>query len=75
MLLTGQESKVIKLVVQNRTNQQIADDLGIARETVKTYKNRIYRKLQHKGIHTQREMVAYFKENGVGSTKDGEKQL
>lgn len=43
--LTGRELEVLRLLARGYTNKQIADDLGVAEETVKTHLMRIFRRL------------------------------
>jgi DNA-binding NarL/FixJ family response regulator len=54
-LLTGRESDVLALLQQNRTNAQIAAELHIGLETVRTHARNIYRKL---GVASRRELIA-----------------
>ena len=43
--LTGRELDVLRLKAQNRSNQEIADELVLALSTVKWYVRQIYGKL------------------------------
>jgi DNA-binding CsgD family transcriptional regulator len=43
--LTGRELQVARLVVDRRTNQQIADELFLSLKTVETHMRNIFRKL------------------------------
>lgn len=43
--LTGRELEVLRLLARGYTNKQIADDLGVAEETVKTHLMRVFRRL------------------------------
>jgi len=53
--LTRRESEVLPLLAQNRSNAQIAVDLQIGFETVRTHARNIYRKL---GVSSRRELAA-----------------
>ena len=53
-LLTQREAEVLPLLQQGRTNPQIALDLHVGVETVRTHARNIYRKL---GISSRRELV------------------
>jgi DNA-binding NarL/FixJ family response regulator len=53
--LTRRESEVLPLLAQNRSNAQIAIDLQIGLETVRTHARNIYRKL---GVSSRRELGA-----------------
>jgi DNA-binding NarL/FixJ family response regulator len=54
-LLTGRESDVLAQLQQRRSNAQIAADLHIGIETVRTHARHIYRKL---GVGSRRELLA-----------------
>lgn len=43
--LTAQESKILELIKENKTNKEIAAELFISHSTVKTHVNNLYRKL------------------------------
>jgi DNA-binding NarL/FixJ family response regulator len=43
--LTGRELEVLRLLARGYTNKQIADELAIAEETIKTHLMRIFRRL------------------------------
>lgn len=47
-LLSRRETEVLELLCQQKTNQQIADELCIELSTLKTHINRIYKKLEVK---------------------------
>lgn len=47
-ILTHAEKKVLQCIVNARTNQEIADELGITLSTVKAHTGSIYRKLEVK---------------------------
>ena len=48
--LSDRESEVLALIATGATNAQIADDLYLSVETVKTYVKRLYAKL---GVHNR----------------------
>jgi NarL family two-component system response regulator LiaR len=53
-LLTAREGDVLELLQKGRTNAQIAQELTIGMETVRTHARNIYRKL---GISSRRELA------------------
>jgi DNA-binding NarL/FixJ family response regulator len=53
-LLTGQESRVLRLIFLGRTNRQIAKVLGISEKTAKNYVQSVFRKLR---VHSRTEAV------------------
>jgi NarL family two-component system response regulator LiaR len=53
-LLTPREADVLQLLQQNRTNAQVAHELSIGIETVRTHARNIYRKL---GVSSRRELA------------------
>jgi NarL family two-component system response regulator LiaR len=54
-LLTPREAEVLELLQSGRSNGEIAQDLHVGVETVRTHARRIYRKL---GVRTRRELRA-----------------
>lgn len=64
--LTARERDIIELIVQGRSNQEIADELVIAHKTVKNHISRIYDKL---GAGSRTEAVATWL--GVPDVRDG----
>jgi DNA-binding NarL/FixJ family response regulator len=46
ILLTPQQSKVLRSMVSGRTNREIAHDLGISERTVEAHARQIYKKLR-----------------------------
>jgi NarL family two-component system response regulator LiaR len=54
-LLTPREAEVLELLQGARSNAEIAHDLQIGVETVRTHVRRVYRKL---GVSTRRELRA-----------------
>jgi DNA-binding NarL/FixJ family response regulator len=54
-LLTPREADVLPLLQLNRSNAQIAVELGVGVETIRTHARNIYRKL---GIASRRELTA-----------------
>ncbi|MFN8354314.1 MAG: response regulator transcription factor [Spirosomataceae bacterium] len=59
-LLSEQEKKLIPLIVNGLTEQQIADALHISKHTVHTHKKNILRKLE---LHTNADIVKFAYEN------------
>ena len=55
-VLTPQERRITRLVVQGRTNAEIAEELSLARRTVEFHLSGVYRKL---GISGRRELVEW----------------
>lgn len=60
--LAPRECEVLALVAAGRTNRQVAADLGISGETVKTLLERAYTKL---GVHRRAEAVLEARRRGV----------
>jgi DNA-binding NarL/FixJ family response regulator len=54
-LLTAREADVLELLQEGLTNDQIANALGIGKETVRTHARSIYRKF---GVSSRRELVS-----------------
>jgi DNA-binding NarL/FixJ family response regulator len=61
-VLTARESEILKLVAEGRTNQQIADILGLGRKTVDTHRTNIMRKLD---LHDVTALVKYALKRGL----------
>jgi len=55
-ILTAREAEVLQLLQEGMTNAQIADQLTIGLETVRTHARNIYRKL---GISTRRDLAKF----------------
>jgi DNA-binding NarL/FixJ family response regulator len=64
-LLTRRESEVLPLLAQSRSNAEIALELQIGVETVRTHARNIYRKL---GVSSRREL-------GAAPSPDPEREL
>ena len=62
-LLTPREADVLELLQAGRTNAQIAAELHVGVETVRTHARNIYRKL---GVKTRRELASLSAGNGAG---------
>jgi DNA-binding NarL/FixJ family response regulator len=60
--LSPRERDVLRLVAQGRTNVEIADDLGVGAETVKTLVARVFAKL---GVKRRAEAVAAAHDRGM----------
>jgi DNA-binding NarL/FixJ family response regulator len=54
MQLPPQHVKIVACVLQDLSDQQIADELGLARPTIRTYLGRIYRKAN---VRTKTQLV------------------
>ena len=54
-MLTPREAEVMELLQSGRSNAEIAQELGVGIETVRSHARRIYRKL---GVKTRRELLA-----------------
>jgi DNA-binding NarL/FixJ family response regulator len=70
-LLTPREAEVLELLVDGRTNGQIAHQLSISIETVRTHARNIYRKL---GIGSRREL-ARLNRGGPIVESDGQEDM
>ena len=55
-ILTSREAEVLQLLQEGMTNAQIAHELSIGLETVRTHARNIYRKL---GIRTRRDLARF----------------
>lgn len=62
-LLSPREEDVVRCVVSGKRNAEIARELEITEETVKTHLNRIFRKL---GVRDRVELVLYATRGGGG---------
>ena len=58
--LTCQEKKILVLVADGLTNQEIASRLFIAESTVKTHRQNIARKARIKGTSAIRKFIRYI---------------
>lgn len=56
-LLTSKENQVMKLILDHKTNKEIASELFISDSTVKTHINNIYRKLN---LNTRKDLFHHF---------------
>ncbi len=61
-LLTEQEMKILRLLAQGRTSQQIADELCLGYNTVLWYRKRLHAKLD---VHTTGALVAEAQRRGL----------
>jgi DNA-binding NarL/FixJ family response regulator len=50
LALSGRERDVLRLLAEGMVHKQVADQLGISLDTVRTYVRRIYEKLQVKTV-------------------------
>jgi DNA-binding NarL/FixJ family response regulator len=60
--LSDREMEVVKQIAQGKTYKEIAEELGLTFETVKTYAARIRRKLQ---VTSKIKIALWAIENGV----------
>jgi|TARA_R110000824_G_scaffold31783_1_gene103084 DNA-binding CsgD family transcriptional regulator len=60
--LTPREIEVVKLIVEGMRYKEIAVELGLSYETVKTYVGRIRKKL---GVSSKTEVAMWAIRNGV----------
>jgi DNA-binding NarL/FixJ family response regulator len=60
--LTAREAEVIELLQDGRTNAEIATELSIGVETVRTHARNIYRKL---GVPSRRELARMAQQEPV----------
>ncbi len=62
--LTKREREVLERLAQGLDNTTIAQDLGIAKQTVRNYITQIYEKI---GVHSRAEAVVWARERGLAS--------
>ena len=60
--LSKREREVLELVARGSSNEQIAQELGIAAQTVRNYISNIYDKI---GVHSRAEAVVWARERGM----------
>lgn len=58
LTLTNQEEKIAKLILENKLNKEIADELFISLSTVKTHIRNLYAKLN---VANRHELANKFK--------------
>jgi two-component system nitrate/nitrite response regulator NarL len=63
-VLSARESEILGLIVQGHSNQEIGEELGIARNTVKNHLRSIFAKL---GVRNRTEASAYAVSHGLVS--------
>lgn len=56
--LTPQEQKIVNLMLDNKSNKEMASELFVSVSTIKTHINNLYKKL---GVSSREEMVVRFK--------------
>lgn len=61
--LTNQEEKILNLILKNKSNKEIANELFISISTVKTHINTLYKKLN---VSSRSEVKALYSKNGTG---------
>lgn len=57
--LSPPEYKVVELVSQGKTNQQIADELNVSRRTIETHMYHIFQKVDIQGKRNKRTIIAH----------------
>ena len=55
--LTGQEQKILDLILENKTNKEVAESLFISVSTVKTHVNNLFKKL---GVSSRDEIKSLY---------------
>lgn len=66
LLLTSREREILTLLGENKSNQEMADELYLSISTVKTHLRSIYRKL---GLRSRRDAQVILKEMGYNDKK------
>jgi len=64
--LTPQEQKIVNLMLENKTNKEIASELFVSVSTIKTHINNLYKKLD---VSSREEVALRFKKQYKGSVK------
>lgn len=59
--LTRREKQIVKLIVADKSNHEIADELSLSPATIETHRKNIFNKL---GIHSTAALVKYAMERG-----------
>lgn len=62
--LTKREREVLERLAQGLDNTTIAEDLGIAKQTVRNYITQVYEKI---GVHSRAEAIVWARERGLAS--------
>lgn len=63
--LSPREEEIVRCVARGLRNAEVASDLAISEETVKTHLSRIFRKL---GVRDRVELVLYASRHGIART-------
>lgn len=58
--LTPAEMSVMRRIIERKSNQEIADELGVTVNTVKFHKKNIYVKWGVRGVRRRIEVIALF---------------
>ena len=57
LLLTAREEQVVACLISGRQDKEIAEELGVGKDTVHSHLQRLYAKL---GVHSRREAVQKY---------------
>lgn len=60
--LSRRERQILEQLARGRNNEQIAQELGIAAQTVRNYISNVYDKL---GVHSRGEAIVWARERGI----------
>jgi len=60
--LTPRERQVLERIARGMSNEVIAQELGVAKQTVRNYISTVYEKL---GVHSRAEAVVWARERGI----------
>ena len=60
-LLTKREKDVFEVMITGATNKSVAEKLGLSVSTIKSHKEKIYKKFN---VHNNVELLVYFIKNG-----------
>ena len=63
-VLSPREEQVVRYIAQGLRNAEVAKELGISEDTVKTHLNRVFRKL---GVRDRLELALYAERAGLGA--------
>ena len=69
--LSAQERRVLQLLGEGHSNQQIADRIRVSVKTVETYRTRLSEKL---GLRGRAELYRFAAESGILESESGRRQ-